>query len=491
MPDAAVCGKGFIRGRPVVLGITDFAFMAGSMGSVVGEKLTRAAERATELRLPLIFVSGSGGGARMQEGILSLMQMAKVSAALARYDSAGGLYISILTNPTMGGVAASFALQGDIQPCRAGRDGRLRRQAHDLEHGAARTPRRLPDQRIPAETRLRRSHRSTAKICARKWPASSTIANSSNREKPTDGRPWAWFHAMPHLLHGVLAIAHTPFTETDDIDAAALHRSVDWAFSVGANGLGMGMVSETLKLTSDERVSLAKMLVEFAAGRGPVFSAVGAESTKQSLAFSRAAEADGCDAVMAVPPLTGRLSETHLVDHFRALADAIAIPVIVQDASGYVGQAIPMGVYVKLLDRYGPEKILFKPEAAPNGPNISALRDATGTRARIFEGSGGVFLIDSFRRGIAGTMPGMELLDGIVAVWKALARRRRDRIPRLLPDLCDRQFATASGARWLSGDREALDGRSAACFLQCGGADRTAGNWTRKAPTKWIASSNA
>src|SRR4051794_39830251 len=84
MPDASVVGRGFIRGRPVVLGITDFAFMAGSMGSVVGEKLTRAAERATELRLPLIFVSGSGGGARMQEGILSLMQMAKVSAALAR-----------------------------------------------------------------------------------------------------------------------------------------------------------------------------------------------------------------------------------------------------------------------------------------------------------------------------------------------------------------------------------------------------------------------
>jgi acetyl-CoA carboxylase carboxyl transferase subunit beta len=114
MPDAAVVGKGYIRGRPVVFGVTDFAFMAGSMGSVVGEKLTRTVEAATELRLPLIFVSGSGGGARMQEGILSLMQMAKVSAALGRYDQVGGLYISVLTNPTMGGVAASFALQGDI-----------------------------------------------------------------------------------------------------------------------------------------------------------------------------------------------------------------------------------------------------------------------------------------------------------------------------------------------------------------------------------------
>jgi acetyl-CoA carboxylase carboxyl transferase subunit beta len=114
LPDAAVVGRGFVRGRPVVFGVTDFAFMAGSMGSVVGEKLARAAEEATRLHLPLIFVSGSGGGARMQEGIYSLMQMAKVSAALSRFDKAGGLYVSVLTNPTMGGVAASFAMQGDI-----------------------------------------------------------------------------------------------------------------------------------------------------------------------------------------------------------------------------------------------------------------------------------------------------------------------------------------------------------------------------------------
>src|SRR5262249_21164583 len=106
--------KGFIRGRPVVFGVTDFAFMAGSMGSVVGEKLARAAEQATKAMLPLIFVSGSGGGARRQEGILSRRQMGKGSAAPARHEQAGGGCISVLTNPTMGGVAASFALQGDM-----------------------------------------------------------------------------------------------------------------------------------------------------------------------------------------------------------------------------------------------------------------------------------------------------------------------------------------------------------------------------------------
>jgi acetyl-CoA carboxylase carboxyl transferase subunit beta len=112
--EAAVVGTGTIRGRRVAFGVTDSAFIMGSMGSVVGEKLTRTIERATEQQLPLIIISGSGGGARMHEGMLSLMQMAKVSAALARFDQAGGLFISVLTNPTMGGVAASFASLGDV-----------------------------------------------------------------------------------------------------------------------------------------------------------------------------------------------------------------------------------------------------------------------------------------------------------------------------------------------------------------------------------------
>jgi acetyl-CoA carboxylase carboxyl transferase subunit beta len=112
--DAVLTGIGMIRARRVAFGVTDSAFIMGSMGSVVGERLTRLVERATEQKLPLIIISGSGGGARMHEGIYSLMQMAKVSAALARFGESGGLFISVLTNPTMGGVAASFASLGDI-----------------------------------------------------------------------------------------------------------------------------------------------------------------------------------------------------------------------------------------------------------------------------------------------------------------------------------------------------------------------------------------
>lgn len=114
LTEACITGRGHMRGRALAFAITDSSFIMGSMGSVVGEKLTRTVEAATERDLPLVIVSGSGGGARMHEGILSLMQMGKVSAALARHHAAGGLFISVLTDPTMGGVAASFASLGDV-----------------------------------------------------------------------------------------------------------------------------------------------------------------------------------------------------------------------------------------------------------------------------------------------------------------------------------------------------------------------------------------
>jgi acetyl-CoA carboxylase carboxyl transferase subunit beta len=112
-PDAVVCGKGFIKGRPMMIAVMDPTFMMGSMGSVVGEKITRTIELAAEEKMPLLIVSCSGG-ARMQESTLSLMQMAKTSAALARLDDAGMLYISLLADPTTGGVTASFAMLGDF-----------------------------------------------------------------------------------------------------------------------------------------------------------------------------------------------------------------------------------------------------------------------------------------------------------------------------------------------------------------------------------------
>ena len=114
LSEAAVTGQASIEKHKIMIGVTDSRFIMGSMGSVVGEKLTRLIEKATQEKLPLIIVSGSGGGARMYEGMYSLMQMAKTSAAIYKHKKAELLYISVLTNPTMAGVMASFAGLGDI-----------------------------------------------------------------------------------------------------------------------------------------------------------------------------------------------------------------------------------------------------------------------------------------------------------------------------------------------------------------------------------------
>ena len=114
LKEAVLTGEGEIFGKKAIVAITDSRFIMGSMGAVVGEKITRAIETSIKKALPLVIISGSGGGARMYEGIFSLMQMAKTSAALGLHHDAGLLYISVLTNPTMGGVMASFAGLGDI-----------------------------------------------------------------------------------------------------------------------------------------------------------------------------------------------------------------------------------------------------------------------------------------------------------------------------------------------------------------------------------------
>ena len=114
LKDAVISGEGAIEGKNIIIAVTDSRFIMGSMGSVVGEKITRAIETATKNKLPVVIVSGSGGGARMYEGIFSLMQMSKTCAALSYHRAAKLPYISVLTNPTMAGVMASFAGVGDV-----------------------------------------------------------------------------------------------------------------------------------------------------------------------------------------------------------------------------------------------------------------------------------------------------------------------------------------------------------------------------------------
>lgn len=260
-------------------------------------------------------------------------------------------------------------------------------------------------------------------------------------ESPGTVRRLGWW-AMPTLsnmkktIAGVLPVVHTPFLDDDTIDWESLDRQIDWAFASGADGYCTGMVSELLRLTYHERIELTKRLGELNRGRGVVVIGVGAESTKQAIEYGRCAEEAGCDAIMAIPPISTALPVQQTFDYFRDVAEAVSLPLIVQDASSYVGQEIPLSVSTELLARFGSEKVLFKPEASPIGPKLSELRDATAGKARIFRGSGGMCLVDSYRRGIVGTIPGMEFLPAVVALWKALQANDEAAIYRLYLPLC-------------------------------------------------------
>ena len=241
---------------------------------------------------------------------------------------------------------------------------------------------------------------------------------------------------MPHQIAGVLPVMHTPLVGGDRIDYVCLRKEVDWAFQVGADGIVAAMVSEILRLTHGERIRMAEELVEMADNRGAVITSVGSESIAQSREFARRAEQAGCDALMAIPPISGAASEDQQRRYFCEIADCVDLPLIVQDASSYVGGALSIELFIGLLDQYGQDKILFKPEAAPIGPNLSLLRDRSDGRAKIFDGSGGVLLLDAYRRGITGTIPGTDLLDGIVALWNALESGDHERAYQVYFPIC-------------------------------------------------------
>lgn len=234
---------------------------------------------------------------------------------------------------------------------------------------------------------------------------------------------------------GIVSMPGEPFAE---IGVAIRNASpFDFTMFCGySDGVVAAMVSEVLRLTYDERLRLTDDLVAISADRGVVVTSVGAESSKQATILARHAQVSGCHAVMAIPPISTSLPEDQLWRYFCEIADSTELPLIVQDASSYVGSAMSIGLFVRLLERFGEDKILFKPEAAPIGPNLSALRDQTNGRARIFDGSGGILLIDAYRRGIVGTIPGTDLLDGIVALWRALKRGDEPTAYRLYFPIC-------------------------------------------------------
>jgi len=221
-------------------------------------------------------------------------------------------------------------------------------------------------------------------------------------------------------LAGVLPVIQTPFDDDGFIDEVALIKECRWVLDQGVAGLTTGMVSEVLRLSEAERHQLTELVVGVAVERDAIsVISCGAESTKTAVAHAQHAEGAGADAAMVIAPISVALDDDALYGYYAAVADSMSIGMVVQDASGYVGRPLSIVVQAKLLETYG-DRVYFKPEAPPIGQRFSLLRDATGSQARVFEGTGGVALVDSFRRGAVGTMPGAEVCWAIQRMWNAL-----------------------------------------------------------------------
>lgn len=211
-----------------------------------------------------------------------------------------------------------------------------------------------------------------------------------------------------------------PFRADESIDYETLEGEIEWLISAGVDGVVFAMVSELLRLSDQERREVARVVCEQCRGRIATIVSVGSESTSGAVAHARHAEEVGASAVMAIPPVSTAALPEELKTYYHKLIEAIEIPVVVQDASGYVGQPMSVALQASLHQRFG-QRVMFKPEAAPIGPRLTELREATRGKASIFEGTGGIALVDSFARGICGTMPGADIVDVIIYLWGALS----------------------------------------------------------------------
>jgi 4-hydroxy-tetrahydrodipicolinate synthase len=228
-------------------------------------------------------------------------------------------------------------------------------------------------------------------------------------------------------LSGVFNVLQTPLTETDEIDELVLAREIEWLLKCGIDGAVLAMVSEVLRFSAEDRRKQWQLVLKLINGRIPVVASVGAESTYIATSLAKWAEIDGAAAVMATPPSAFATLSNEIRDYYVAIIESVKIPVIVQDASNYLGQPLDISLYVDLIDKYGAERVQFKPEAKPVKERLEMLRDASGGRALVFEGQGGVDLLDTFPIGIVGTMPGAEVPWALVALFKALKEDDWDR----------------------------------------------------------------
>ncbi|TDC83980.1 dihydrodipicolinate synthase family protein [Micromonospora sp. KC606] len=236
---------------------------------------------------------------------------------------------------------------------------------------------------------------------------------------------------MTSQIRGVLPVVLMPYTESGALHEDDFLRQTRHMFDVGCDGFVVGQVSEVLRLTTAERFRVAELCAKGAAGRGVSVMSTGAESAEAAIEFSRHAESAGVDALLLMHPATLALDDDEMYSYFAAVIASVDIPVLIHHAKSLAKQPLGIAPQARLLDRFGPDRVMFKPEASPTPPRVSQLRAATGGRARIFEGDGGMMLLDCHRRGLTGTIPATEIAEIVVALWKLLEAGDRANAERL------------------------------------------------------------
>jgi 4-hydroxy-tetrahydrodipicolinate synthase len=222
------------------------------------------------------------------------------------------------------------------------------------------------------------------------------------------------------LNSGVYPVIQTPLDDHDKIDEAVFEAEINWLINNGVKGLVLAMVSEVMRFSAAERRDQWQIVLRILDGRLPLIVSVGGESTAIAIQLAKAAESDGASALMATPPSSFPATSFEIYSYYTAIIESVQIPLIVQDASNYMGQPLELELYGKLLEKYGNTRVQFKPEAKPIKERMAALQEIAGGKAKVYEGQSGLDLLDTHPLGLVGTMPGAEICWAIVAIWDAL-----------------------------------------------------------------------
>ena len=222
------------------------------------------------------------------------------------------------------------------------------------------------------------------------------------------------------MSRGIYPVLQMPLNTDQNIDEAVLANEIEWLIDLGVSGFAVAMVSEVMRFSSEERQAQWQLILKIINQRLPLVVSVGAESTAVAIRQAKLAEDDGASLLMATPPAIFPATSEEIYSYYRLIVQSVQIPVVVQDASNYMGQPLPIELYERLLNEFGVDRIQFKPEATPVKERVAEIQRIARGAAKVFEGQSGMDLLDTHPLGLFGTMPGSEIVWAIKALWDAL-----------------------------------------------------------------------